>query len=138
MSNKMKKLLYRSFDTPLGDDEHQRLRAALASDEQLRKEQEIVSNIRRDAVASAYRPFHPEFAEQVLARILNMTSPVDLRPDLFYASLIGGFRKLAWAGGLAAFALITLHLLGADALSLENVWALSDFSIQELLDLSVY
>jgi len=138
MNKKMKNLLYQSFDTPLGDTDRQRLGTALDTDENLRNERDAITDIRQNAAALLFEPFRPEFTKQVLARLLSLSHNVTLSPELFYASLLSGFRKLAWAGGLAAAALITIHLLGVDTLSQENAWILSDFSIQELLSLSVF
>lgn len=138
MFNKTRKLLYRSLDTPLKERQQIELDRALHHDGELRREHDKLKALRREAADAAYRPFRPEFHEQVMSRILLLDKTTLLSPDQFYESLISGFRKLAWAGGLAVVAMITLHLIGADALSLENGWALSDFSLQELIDLSVF
>ncbi len=138
MSKKMKKLLYRSFDSPLSVKERLLLENTLNSDGALRKERDRISELRRTAVEADFPAFTPDFTRKVMTRIMGLPDTIAASPELFYTSLAGGFRRLAWAGALAVAVMVTLHLLLADSLALENAWLLPDLSIQELLELTLF
>ncbi len=138
MTKKDEKLLYKSLDTALSPAEQKRLDSALQTDPELGDERELLLGMRRQIAAAAYGPFQAAFNRQVMSRILGLSELQQTDAELFYGSLMGAFRRLAWAGGLAVAVMIAIQLLGSDALALENSWLLPDLSIEELLELSVF
>jgi hypothetical protein len=94
--------------------------------------------LRRDVRASAYGPFSPGFTERVTARILGLDPVSVTSPDLFYEALRGSFRPMAWAGGLAILVLAVLHLTGGSLLPFDSLWLLSDDTVADLLELTLF
>jgi hypothetical protein len=102
MDDKARRLLYRSFDTPLGDADRAYLDKALKGSDELRREKDAIAALRRGASDSAAESFGPFFAERVMAGVSALQQA---RPQSLFADLLVAFRPVAVAAGIALAAL---------------------------------
>jgi hypothetical protein len=131
---KMLKLLYRSFDDPLPEEEQQRLKKALENSPGLRREKEQLEAQRQAVANSAIHSFKPFFADRVISLVKARESqPNGLELQRFYESLLAVFRKVAIAGALLSIIFIIYNLKIGDNLPVEEAFTLSELTLQEIL-----
>lgn len=136
MNEKILKLLYRSFDDDLDDKERNELEKALKKSYELRREREKILAQRKAISESATQSFKPFFAERVMARIDALSEKTGT--ETFYETFRAVFRPFAIAGAIAMAALILYNLGIGDILSSEEVFYVSDSTIEEILQLPIF
>lgn len=136
MNKKILKLLYRSFDGDLDEQERNELEEALKKSEELRREKEKILAQRQAITESAAQSFKPFFAERVMSRIDALNKKAGMEP--FYETLRAVFRPFAIAGAAALVVLILYNLGIGDILSSDEVFYVSDSAIEEILQIPLF
>ena len=136
MNEKILKLLYRSFDDGLDEKERNELEEALKESDELRREREKILAQRKTISESATQSFKPFFAERVMARIYALSEKTGT--ETFYETLRAAFRPFAIAGAVAMAALILYNLGIGDILSSDEVFYVTDSTIDEILQLPLF
>jgi hypothetical protein len=132
MNQKILKLLYRSFEIQLTAREQQQLEVALRDSEQLRKEKERISSLRKSISASTINSFKPFFADRVMQGIRGQQE--ENKQQVFFESLIYFFRPIAIAAVLLVIMLTSYTIFSDNPLSGENGLAVSEISIEDAFD----
>ncbi len=120
---KIRELLFRSFDEPLLPEEEKQLKKALKQSEALRKEKNELEAVR--TVMSDYSPsFGDGFSKTVLDRIEAMADD---------SNLYHLFKRFA-LGGVAAILILLISVYFTDGnLSTDSLLGLSDLSTDNIL-----
>jgi hypothetical protein len=119
MKKNLLKLLYRSFDDQLSLEEQAKLKDALSSSEEMRREK-----------------FAPFFADRVMQKIRDQKETSDQRVDDFLISLILSFRKIALTGAVIALLLLTTNFISGGGVSVDTALALQQMSIEDIWSLN--
>lgn len=135
-NKKILELLYRSFDRTLSEKQQKRLDEALKNSEELRREKNRAIKLRKSASDIAKPSFNPFFAERVLSRIETVQSKNGL--EAFYQSLKVVFRRVAVAGAVVMLALLLYNFQIGDSLNSDEILYVSDITIEEILDYSLF
>ncbi len=134
---KVLNLLYRSFDTDLGEREKQRLDEALEQSKNLREERELIVSRRQAVADSAAGTFRPYFADRVMSQIAAIGDKKDTQ-DSFYDSLMFVFRRLAVVGSLVMIGLIFFNLIKGHVIPVDEIFFASDLALEEILNLPIF
>ena len=137
MDKKILKLLYRSFDEALNEEEKEQLEKALKECEELRIEKERLLAQRQALAESPGHSFKPQFAERVMGRIQTLDQKKN-GIESFYDALLVMFRKFAIVGAAILLLLLIYNLQTGDILSSEEIMFASDFTFEEILDLPLF
>ncbi len=105
MNSKARKLLYRSLDSTLSARDAEVLEEALASDEDLRLERDVLMRVQSEARERA-ESFGPFFTDRVMANVAAEARA----PRPLFGDLMAVFKPVAVAAGVA---LAVLAPLGA-------------------------
>ena len=135
-NKKILELLYRSFDRTLSEKQQKRLDEALKNSEELRQEKNRAIKLRKSASDIAKLSFNPFFAERVLSRIETVQSKNGL--EAFYQSLKVVFRRVAVAGAVVMLVLLLYNFRIGDSLNSDEILYVSDTTIEEILDYSLF
>lgn len=135
-NKKILELLYRSFDRTLSEKQQKRLDEALKNSEELRQEKNRAIKLRKSASDIAKLSFNPFFAERVLSRIETVQSKNGL--EAFYQSLKVVFRRVAVAGAVVMLVLLLYNFRIGDSLNSDEILYVSDITIEEILDYSLF
>ena len=127
MTQKLIKLLHRSFDNKLSPNEEETLSKALASSEALRAEKARIEELRRLLQDNAVHSFQPFFSARVMRRIEDMQSA----GTSFVDSMFWSFKFVAIAAALVIATLISQSLTGQNQLSLDAVLGMPQPSLEE-------
>ena len=134
--NKIKKLLYLFDEDFLSDEEKSLLHDALKSSPQLRKEKESFLEQRELLKKNAASGFSPFFADNVIKRVKNGKKRNGM--DTFYEILVSMFRRVAIAGAIIALALIFFMVGMEDSLSHDEIFYMTDSTLEEISHLSLF
>ena len=135
MDEKIKILLYRSFDEDLNPDESKMLEKVLEKSEELQKEKEKITRLRvniNEGKASAFKPF---FAERVLNRI--QASVNSQEADTFFESLIVIFRPVAIAAVVLIISVAAYNIITSGQISIEGALAVPEVTLDDAYDTSL-
>ena len=135
MNEKLKKLLYRSFDGPLSDEEQRQLNTALERSQELREEHNSIKHQRELLQQAGNSTFAPGFADRVLRRL---EKPGANGWEYFYTALLVMFRRLALAGAVALLLLLIYNVQLGDKISPEEAFFASDTTYEELRQLPLF
>lgn len=135
-NKKILELLYQSFDRTLSEKQQKRLDEALKNSEELRQEKNRAIKLRKSASDIAKLSFNPFFAERVLSRIETVQSKNGL--EAFYQSLKVVFRRVAVAGAVVMLVLLLYNFRIGDSLNSDEILYVSDITIEEILDYSLF
>jgi hypothetical protein len=135
-NKKILELLYRSFDRTLSEKQQKRLDEALKNSEELRREKNRAIKLRKSASDTAKLSFNPFFAERVLSRIETVQSKNGL--EAYYQSLKVVFRRVAVAGAVVMLGLLLYNFQIGDCLNSDEILYVSDTTIEEILDYSLF
>jgi len=105
MNKKLRKLLYRSFDSPLNRRERERLEKALGQSKELVEESRQIGLLRRQMALSKTAEFKPFFAGRVAARLAAMHR----QQELFYTTLFHTFRRVVAFAAVSLLIFIACH-----------------------------
>ena len=129
MDKKILKLLYRSFDDELNEQEREQLEKALKESKELQKEREQILAQRQALAASSAPSFKPFFAERVMSRIETLGRKNN-GFESFYQTLLLIFRRFAIVGAGILLLLLIYNLQTGDILSSEEMMFASDFTFE--------
>lgn len=132
MTQKIFKLLYKSFDVPLTERERRQLQKALNDSEQLREEKERIILLRGSIAKERDASFKPLFADRVLQRIWSQGEENEL--ELFFDALIHFFRPIAITAVALVIILSSYNLFRTNQLTSENGLVISEISIEDAFD----
>ncbi len=129
MKNKLRALLFRSFDTELTSDEKKQLDDALGASEALRQEQERLVSMRRifGKVKPSFRPF---FAERVIRR-LEATRGQETLVDPFFESLLAFFRPVVITVIILIIIALSVNAVRNNGNVMAGVMTQTDVSLEE-------
>lgn len=136
INKKYLKLLYRSFDWELEENEQKQLAEALENSEELRKEKDHISAQRRAVSESRVQFFKPFFSERVMKRIHSKVKINGL--GSFYESMKALFQRLAIAGAIITIVLISYNLWKGNSLTAEEIFYTSDETFEEILQMPLF
>ena len=138
MDNKIKKLLYRSFDEDLNPEEKKILKKALAKSEELRDEQAALSEIRKNLSSAGEFKFGPQFTDNVMRKIFALED--DSEPELYFENLFRIFRPVAVAALLLIIFISSYNLIVTDEYSFSGILNIPEASLEEAFepDYSLY
>lgn len=137
MNKKILKLLYRSFDDDLNQEEKKQLKEALKNSEELRKEKEHILAQRQAVSQSVVRSFKPFFAQRVMKQI-DALEEKENSLEIFYNSLKAMFWRFATVGAIGLIALILYNLGAGEGLSVKEAFYVSEITFEEILQLPLF
>jgi hypothetical protein len=137
MDNKILKLLYRSYDDELDENERKKLEDTLQRSGALRNENEKILAQRKALSESPAPMFKPLFSERVMSRIETLGEKKN-GIENFYETLLAVFRRLAIVGAAILLLLLIYNLQTGDALSTDEIFYASDIAIEKLIDLPFF
>lgn len=129
MDEKIKILLYRSFDEDLNPDESKMLEKVLAKSEELQKEKEKITRLRvniKEGKVSAFKPF---FAERVLNRIQSSVNSQD--EETFFESLFVLFRPVAIAAAVLIIIVAGYNISTSGQISIEGALGVPEVTLDD-------
>ncbi|NOY61166.1 MAG: hypothetical protein GXO75_19830 [Calditrichaeota bacterium] len=132
MNKKYRKLLYRSFDGNLSEDEKEVLENALLKSKELQAEKEKIALLRNKLSESTTDSFRPFFAERVASRINTLAKANNLQPD-FFSSLVTVFRRVAISAAIVFALLLSANLIEGKFHSFEKNVSSSEMSLDDVL-----
>jgi len=131
------KLLYRSFDDDLSEEEIRLLEKELKVSEALRREKETIIANRKAIVEYPSRSFKPFFAERVIQRITSMPEKKN-SAEVFYHTLKAVFWKTAIIGAVCLIALILFNIGVGQNLPSEEAFYISDLTYEEITQIPLF
>jgi hypothetical protein len=137
MEKRVLKLLYRSLDRSLTENEERRLDRALAESEELRRLREDLLALRRAVADGAGPSFGPQFADRVINR-WSASSPAAQPLDAVYDSYRLIFKRLAVASLLILVILVSYAVVQDGLWPQDAFFYVSDLTIAEILRLPVF
>ena len=129
MNNKLKSLLYRSFDETLNEEDQNRLTKALSQSETLRIEKDTILQIRRSIKAGKVTAFNSFFAERVMNRIGALRK--EKIEDSFFESLIIIFRPVAIAAIVLIIFVAAYNIRSSGQISIEGALAVPEVTLDD-------
>jgi len=135
MDEKMKILLYRSFDENLNPEENKLLDQALASSDELKQEKEQIITLRGNIKEGRATSFKSFFAERVLNKI--QASINSQEEDTFFDSLFVLFRPVAIAAALLIIIVASYNVASTGLISLEGALGMPEVTLDEAYDTSL-
>jgi len=136
--DKLRDLLYRSFDDTLSDKEQNELDQALNHSPQLREEKKEAEKLRQTAAKSGSSlSFKPFFAERVVNR-LRTEDKRESRAEVFFETLFGLFKRVALIGAAACIVVIAYNLARGENLKADDALFVSQVTYEEILALPLF
>ncbi|MBN2426494.1 MAG: hypothetical protein JXR46_09595 [Calditrichaceae bacterium] len=124
MKSDIKKLMLRSFDDDLSEEEKAKLQKSLAESEELQQEKKAFLDIRRAVSESVPRSFNKGFSGRVMDEI-----PVkEISFDKYIYKL---FKPLAVAASVIIFTFIGYNLSTKGEINIKNILAIPEISVEE-------
>jgi len=134
MDEKIKTLLYRSFDEDLSPDESKLLEKALANSKELKEEKDKIDTLRvniKESKASAFKPF---FAERVLSKINASVNSQE--EDSFFESLFVIFKPVAVAAAVLIIGIAGYNVTTSGQISLDGALGIPEVTLDDAYDTS--
>lgn len=135
MDEKIKELLYRSFDETLKPEDSKVLEYALANSDDLLKEKEEIAALRNQLYESTSKQFKPFFAERVLKQI--QTYPLDQNENALFDSLMVLFKPVAIAATVLIILVSGYNIADSGNISLEGALAIPDVTFDDAYNTSL-
>jgi hypothetical protein len=132
MDEKIKALLYRSFDTELSPEEEEQLYLALKQSEELRIEKERITALRDNIASGKNQSFEPFFADRVMGKLYDMEK--EKEEDFFFEGLFTLFRPVAIAATIFIIIVIGYNIGSSGQISLEGALAVPEVTLDEVYD----
>ena len=137
MDERILKLLYRSLDSPLKKKDRQRLDKALEESEELRRHKLEIVSMRQAVADGALRSFRPQFSERVMGRIQSASSIKDSL-NVQYETFRTVFKRFAVAALIILVVLISYNVAHSDWLPKDEIFYVSDMTINKILQTPVF
>ena len=132
MDNKLKDLLYRSFDSDLNKKEQKNLDEALSQSKELRQEKELITSLRENIKGSKTTSFNPFFADRVLANIHSAEETDE--SENFFNSLFVFFRPIAIAATVLIIIIAGYNMSTVGHFSLEGALGIPEVTVNDVYD----
>jgi hypothetical protein len=132
MDNKLKDLLYRSFDSDLNNKEQKNLDEALSQSKELRQEKELIASLRENIKGSKTTSFNPFFAERVLANIHSAEETDE--SENFFNSLFVFFRPIAIAATVLIIIIAGYNMSTTGHFSLAGALGVPEVTVDDVYD----
>jgi hypothetical protein len=136
MDKKALKLLYRSFEEKLKEREQNQLKEALEKSEELRREKEKITEMRKAVSESAYGTFEPFFAERVMNRIV--AEEKERAVVSVFEPLKAVFQRLAIAAAIVIIVLIVYNLSIGESFTMNEAFYVSELTSEEILPIPLF
>ena len=128
MENSFYKLLLRSFDVPLSEEERSRIDKALAASEEFRSRRQEISDLREKLRFTEKQTLKPFFTERLMERLRN---PEQSIAEYF----VTVFRSVA-IGAAVLLVICTLYNVSrADSFTLDSALGISHPTLEQVLTL---
>ncbi|MFC1725275.1 hypothetical protein ACFL4T_06585 [candidate division KSB1 bacterium] len=133
MNKKLIKLLYRSFDGSLTEDEEKTLSDALQGSEELRSEKEKIMNLRSLVSGASEKEFSPFFTEKIMNKIESAkngyvkTNHIDRIAEFI-------FRRLALIGAAAVILLIAYNFIQTGQITVTGLFGIPEITYEEIIE----
>lgn len=135
--NKMKKLLYRSFDENLNKKDKNKLERALLNDPGLRKEKSRILKQRQLIATGKNEDFSPGFTRRLMARIEDISQDEN-QMESAYELMKVWFRRTLAAGAVIVFVLVTLNLTMKNLSPENEIFYASSITYDEIQNLPLF
>lgn len=129
----LEKLMYKSFDAPLTEDEKNILESELKASAVFMEEYQNLLKIRTAVRNSAKDTFEPFFEERLMSN-LNRSLKHEKTYDYLSAPLFSSFGKIAAAAIVILIILITYNLNNGNNYSINNLLGKSETNIASVFD----
>jgi len=136
MNQKLRDLLYRSFDEYIPPDKQRLLEKALSESPDLQKEKKQIEKIRNRIKESGSQTFSPHFVNRTIDKISSLE--LDKKsPELFFDSMLVTFRRVAIAVCIAIITVFSYQMIKNKTISLDRVIGLSKLDSEDMVDLAL-
>ena len=132
MDNKLKQLLYESFDRKLTTREQDILNKALTESVGLQSERKHIIEMRKKLSDSNKQKFEPFFADQVMSKVREIHNQNN--SSEFFESIALLFRPVAIAATVIIITIVSINLLKSNQISLEGAIAIPEVTINDAYD----
>ena len=132
MDNKLKDLLYRSFDSDLNQKEQKILDEALSQSSELRQEKEMIASLRENIKGSKTTSFNPLFADRVMEN-LHLSEEAD-ESEKFFESLFVFFRPIAIAATVLIIIIAGYNMSTTGHYSLAGALGVPEVTVDDVYD----
>ena len=133
MNRKIKKLLYRSFESILSPRKQKILDHALKKSDALRGEKKQLEVLRHTLSSQTEQTFDPFFSDRVMQRIGQLREQKTCG-EQFFEAMVSEFRPIAVGAIILFIILVSFNLIRADRLSLASALAEPRVSLEEVYD----
>lgn len=130
---KLKHLLYKSFDSELSEKEKESLDSELKNSVALKEEQEYLKKLRVAIKQSAQTSFEPFFEERLMGN-LNRSVKTEKYFDLVSSSLFSSFGRIAIAAIVVLAILLSYNLHNGNNYSIKSLFGSSQANIASVFD----
>ena len=135
MDEKLKILLYRSFEEPLSSEEGKMLEEGLKDSFELREEKEDIIRIRGMLQAEKVASFKPFFADRVMNKLEAVLK--NKEEDSFFESLFLLFRPVAIAATALIIIAAVYNIASTGQVSLEGAMGIPEVTLDDAYDTSL-
>lgn len=131
--NKIKKLIFKQFDSTLSKAEKSDLENALAKSSKMRKEENDILKIRKLVSNSAVTSFNPFFEMHVMNKI-RYENISYINSEILFEALIFQFRKFTFSVLLLTTFLISINLSSGEKFTLNRALDIPEVRIEDILN----
>lgn len=132
MDDKIKQLLYDSFERQLSSNEQDLLDKALADSSELQAAREDIIEMRKRLSDLKEQKFESFFADRVMSKIREI--PEQNGSNEFFENIALFFKPVAITATVIIIIVASLNLMQGDQISLESVIAAPDVTISDAYD----
>jgi len=130
MDNKLRNLLYRSFDEELKPEEKQRLENALKNSSEIQNEKKRILAVRKTIANSSIKSFKPFFAE----RIIHQLQEQEQAQESLWDVLLFAFRPVAIGAIILLIGLMSYNIIKSEKISITSAFAEPELTLEQVLD----
>ena len=132
MDNKIKQLLYESFDRELNEKEKVILNVALTDSEELQKEKENIIRMREKLSNQTEQRFGTSFVDRVMNKVQKISKQKDRYE--FFENIYLRFRPVVIAATILIITMVSLNFLKREQISLEGAIAVPEVTLSDAYD----
>ena len=132
MDNKIKQLLYESFDRELNEKEKVILNVALTDSEELQKEKENIIRMREKLSNQTEQRFGTSFVDRVMNKVQKISKQKDRYE--FFENIYLRFRPVVIAATILIITMVSLNFLKSEQISLEGAIAVPEVTLSDAYD----
>lgn len=129
----LEKLMYKSFDAPLSEEEKKILDSELHSSASINQEYINLLKLRKAVSSSTKDTFEPFFEERLMGK-LNRTKKAEMNFDSVTAPLLASFKRIAVTAIIILVILISYNLTNGNNYSINNILGNSTTNVASAFD----